>query len=293
MLVASSVLAQKQVSGNVSSETNDSLPGVTVVVKGTGNGVITDFDGNYTILNVPEDAILVYSFLGYDTIEIIVGSQTSINAVLKEGFTTLDDVVVVGYGTQKLVNVTGSVSGIDSKDIENRAVSNVSTLLAGQISGLTVIQKSGRPGAGSAGTLRIRGIGTLGDASKSNPLIMVDGVEGSLQDVNVNDIESVSVLKDAASAAIYGVRAANGVVLVTTKKGRIGKPVITYSGGYGTQEAFKIPKRVDSYTYALMYNQARENDGSSIRYSNDDLEKFRTGSSPMTHANIDHFKKRE
>ncbi|MDY7395008.1 TonB-dependent receptor [Aureibaculum sp. 2210JD6-5] len=289
ILFTTSILAQNEVKGTVNDASGQPLPGANILEKGTKNGTQTDFDGKFSLNVTNGDAILVISYLGFLTQEVNVNNQTSFTITLQEDAAKLDEVVVVGYGTQKKVNLTGAVSSVSVKDIENRPAPNVSSLLAGQVSGLSVIQQSGRPGQ-SAGQLRVRGIGTLGNAAKNNPLILVDGIEADLQDVDVNDIENISVLKDG-SAAIYGVRAANGVILVTTKKGRLGVPVIMYHGGIGTQEAFKVPNRVNSYDFARMYNQARINDGGSPLFSDDDLNKFRDGTSPQTHANIDHFKK--
>ena len=294
MFTAMGMFAQNQINGKVVDDSGQPLPGASVVEKGTANGTQSDFDGNFTITISDENAVLVISYVGFDTQEAPVAGQTNINVTLKEDAAALEEVVVVGYVTKKKVNITGAVTSIGIKDIENRPAPNVSTLLAGQVPGLSVIQQSGRPGQ-SAGQFRIRGIGTLGTNDdernrKNSPLILVDGIVGELQDVDVNDIENVSVLKDA-SAAIYGVRAANGVILVTTKRGRLGIPVVSYHGGVGTQQAFKVPDRVNSYDYARLYNEALTNDGGSPLFSDDDLAKFRDGTSPQTHADIDHFEK--
>ena len=278
-----------EIKGTVTDASGLPLPGANIIEKGTTNGTLSDLDGKYTLNVTDENAVIAISYIGYLTQEVIVNDQTIIDVALAEDVAKLAELVVIGYGTQKKINLTGAISSVSIKDIENRPASNVATLLAGQVPGLSVIQQSGRPGA-SAGQFRIRGIGTLGDASKNNPLILIDGIEGDLQDADVNDIENATVLKDA-SAAIYGVRAANGVILITTKKGRTGVPVVSYHGGVGTQQAFKIPDRVNSYDYARMYNLARINDGGSALFTDDDLAKFRDGTSPQTHANIDHFKK--
>ncbi len=230
------------VNGIVSDLNGQPLPGANIIEKGTNNGAQTDFDGKFSISVKDGGTVLVISYLGFLTQEIAISNQTTIAVILQEDTAKLDEVVVVGYGTQKKVNLTGAVSSVSIKDIENRPAPNVATLLAGQVPGLAVIQQSGRPGQ-SAGQFRIRGIGSLGNNEdernrKNSPLILVDGIEGDLQDVDVNDIENVSVLKDA-SAAIYGVRAANGVILVTTKTGRTGVPVVKYHGGVGTQKLLK------------------------------------------------------
>ena len=289
-----SEIQQHQVIGIVVDSNGQPLPGANIIEKGTANGVQTDFDGKFSIAVTNKNATLVVTYLGFSSQEIVINNQSNISVTLEEDLSELDEIVLVGYGTQKRGTVAGAISSISFKDIANRPAANVSTLLAGQVPGLSVIQQSGRPGK-SAGKFRIRGIGTLGknddERNKKNaPLILIDGIEGEMQDVDVNDLENVSVLKDA-SAAIYGVRAANGVVLITTKKGQTGVPVVKYHGGVGTQEAFKVPNRVNSYDYARLYNQALTNDGQSPLFSNDDLTKFRDGTSPQTHANIDHFKK--
>ncbi len=279
-------IQQHQVVGQVVDSNGQPLPGANIIEKGTNNGAQTDFDGKFTLNVKNGNATLVVTYLGFLTQEINVNSQANISVTLEGNLSELDEVVLVGYGTQKRGTVAGAVSSVSIKDIANRPAANVSTLLAGQVPGLSVIQQSGRPGQ-SGGTFRIRGIGTLGN---SNPLILIDGIEDSMQNLNINDIENISVLKDA-SAAIYGVRGANGVVLISTKKGRLGVPVITYHGGVGTQETFKLPNRVSSYDFARMYNEARENDGQAPLFTDDDLTKFRDGTSPQTHANTDHFEK--
>ncbi|MGN0189360.1 MAG: TonB-dependent receptor plug domain-containing protein, partial [Candidatus Cryptobacteroides sp.] len=204
----------RKISGRVKDEDGFPVIGAGVLLSGTSDGTVTDNDGYYE-LNVPSSGtVLEFSYLGFGTVKRTVGENSSIDVVLKPDTQFLDEVVVVGYGVQKKVNLTGSVSMISSEDMASRPVSSVSSGLQGMLPGVTVINSSGQPG-GSNTTIRVRGIGTIGN---SNPLILVDGVEGDISSLNPEDIESVSVLKDAASAAIYGARAANGVLLVTTKK---------------------------------------------------------------------------
>ncbi|TAJ11314.1 TonB-dependent receptor [Marinilabiliaceae bacterium JC017] len=275
---------KKMIEGTVTDESGLPVPGVSVVVKGTTVGAITDLDGNYFV-TVPQDAeILVFSFIGMETQEIIIGGRTTINVVLRQTMIGLDEVVAVGYGTQKKANLTGSVASVDYKQLENRGVANVSSALSGQLPGVTVLQRGGSPGK-NEGTIRIRGIGTFGN---TNPLIMVDGVEtGSLSELDPNNIESISVLKDAASAAIYGVRAANGVILVTTKRGKEGAMKITYSGQVGISEPTRLPEKVNAYELATLYNEALKNEGSPVRFSRDELEKFKAGNTDA-YADVDH-----
>src|SRR5690606_27293143 len=203
-----------EIKGKVTDQNGTGIPGATVIIEGTNTGTATDIDGNFS-LEVPEGAVLMISFIGYQTQRITIGNQTTFNVIMAEDLSSLDEVVVVGYGTQKKVNLTGAVSTISSAEIVNQPVGQTSMALQGIAPGVTVTQRSGQPGS-DGGIIRIRGVGTLGER---DPLIMVDGVETNLNNVDPNEIESISILKDASSAAIYGARAANGVVLVTTKRG--------------------------------------------------------------------------
>ena len=230
----------KKVTGVVVDGTGEPVIGANVVVKGTTNGTITDFDGNYTIEGVPADGVLVISYIGYLSQEIPVGNQSAINVTLKEDTQTLDEVVVVGYGTQQKKDITGSVAVVDTKDLLASSGSSATQQLQGKAAGVYIGQ-SGSPGSQSM--VRIRGINTVND---NGPLYVIDGVSTRNQDLsslNPNDIESMQVLKDASSAAIYGAQAANGVILITTKKGtRSGQPKLTYDGYVGMQ---KTGKRYD------------------------------------------------
>lgn len=273
LFCVTSVVAQhNKVIGNVlDAETEQPLPGVTVVIKGTITGTSTDFDGNYS-LEVPQNnAVLVFSNIGYLTQEVSAASEVPLNIMLTPDITSLEEVVVVGYGTQKKVNLTGAVATVKDDDISRRAVGQASSALQGLAPGVTVTQNSGSPG-GDAGTIRIRGVGTLGNA---NPLVIIDGIEGSLNDLDPNTIESISVLKDAASASIYGSRAANGVVLVTTKRSKTEKLTINYKHSISVQKPTNLPDMVNAIDHMLLTNVAYVNTGRDPLYSDELIENYR------------------
>lgn len=225
--------------------------GANVVIKGSSNGTISDFDGHFS-LEVKEGDVLVVSYIGYTDYEVRVGNQNNLSITLKEDSKALDEVVVVGYGTQTKVNLTGDVSTISKDDLVNRPVTNVSSALQGLTPGVTITSGTGQPG-NDASTIRVRGVGTLNNA---NPYILVDGIEtGTFDSIDPNDIESISVLKDAASAAIYGSKAANGVILVTIKRGKKGKATVSYNGNVSFSNVTTLIDRLSSYDYARLYNQ--------------------------------------
>ena len=257
VFMASPQQAQKTVSGVVEDQFGP-VAGANVVEKGTTNGTITDMDGKFT-LNVSPNAVLVVSFIGYTEQQITVGNQTSFKIQMKEDSQALDEVVVVGYGTQKKVNLTGSVSSVDfTEQAASRPITNVSSALGGLSAGLQVMQSKGNPTDDGA-TIRVRGTGTLNNAS---PLVLVDGMEASMDAVNPQDIETISVLKDAASAAIYGSRAANGVILITTKKGNREKIRVTYSGTFSMAQPSNLLDFVTDYpTHMRLINEAKFNEG--------------------------------
>lgn len=213
----------------------------------------------------------------------IVRANQQINIVLKESSELIDEVVVVAYGTQKKANLTGAVSSVKVNDIKDIPVSNTSSLLQGRMSGVTVSSFSAQPGAEGDVEIRIRGINTFGD---SNPMVLIDGVEGSLNSVSPNDIENVSVLKDAASASIYGVRAANGVVLVTTKRGHTDQKTLSYSGSYGIQKATVLPTYINSWDWATLYNEQNEAMGDvTTNFTPEMIQQMKDGSNPDLFAN--------
>jgi len=259
------------------------IPSANVIEKGRSNGTMTDFDGNFSLSVANKDAILVFSYIGFTTKEISLNGQSSITVQLQESAATLDEVVVVGFGVQKKVNLTGSVATIDGDMLESRAITSVSAGLSGLLPGVSVNQSSGMPG-NDGGTIRIRGTGTLNQAS---PMVLIDGVEGSLNDVQANDIGSISVLKDAASAAIYGSKAANGVILITTKSGKSGEPVVSYMSDIGWQSPTQLPDYLGSYDYAMLYNEALANSGKASKFDDNDIELFRNGTDPFGHPDTD------
>lgn len=248
------VYAQAQsISGTV-SDANGPLPGASIVVKGTSNGTTTDFDGNYMIENVATDAVLEVSFVGYGTKEVSVDGKTTINVVLTEDADQLDEVIVVGYGTKKKSLVTGAISSLDSKDIESSSSPRVEQVLQGRVSGVTVVSTSGSPGSGAK--VRIRGAGSNGN---SDPLYIVDGMKvSSMDNIAPSDIANIEVLKDAASSAIYGTQGANGVVIITTKQGKIGEQVISFSSSLGSQSVNTKMKLMDASQFVTYMNEAGE-----------------------------------
>ena len=284
-------LAERRVVMNVSGTVTDAqgvpLIGVNILVKGTGKGTTTDLDGQFLLNDISEQAVLVLSYIGYQSTEIPVNGQTILTIIMQDDIQTLDEVVVVGYGTQKKVNLTGSLTTINEKDIDKIKVSQPSQLLAGLSSGLTVTQSSGQPGKDGA-SLRIRGLGTFSSAGTS-PLVLIDGISSDLNNINANDIESISILKDAASAAIYGTRAANGVILIETKKGKEGTSSITYRANAGFQRPSEIPKIVDSWVYAEMINEALQNVGSNRQYTDEEIARFKSGEDQDNYPNKRHY----
>lgn len=245
----------KPVHGKVTDSTGSPLPGVSVVVKGTTNGIITDIDGNYSLTNVPANATLQFSFVGMKMQEVAVEGKTTINVVLQDESIGIDEVVAIGYGVQKKKLVTGSTIQVKGESLEKMSTVSPITALQTQSPGVNITKVSGEPGAGFK--VNIRGIGTVGN---SQPLYIVDGAPRS--DINYlapTDIESIDILKDAASAAIYGARAANGVILVTTKQGKAGKMSISYDGYYGVQNVYKMLPLLDAKEYLTIMNEANMN----------------------------------
>ncbi|MGS2761011.1 SusC/RagA family TonB-linked outer membrane protein [Sinomicrobium sp. M5D2P9] len=310
---AESVPLFLSVTGQITAQT-DGMPlaGASVMEKGTTNGVVADFDGNYSIEVSGPDAVLVVSYVGFKTTEVTVDGQEVINIVLQEDLAQLDEVVVVGYGEQKRETITGSVATIQSKDLAKSPTVNVSNAIAGRMPGVIATQDSGEPGADDS-NIRIRGSNSFGDSS---PLVVIDGIparEGGFSRLNPADIENISVLKDA-SAAIYGARAANGVILVTTKRGSDGKPRLSYNYNLGFSQPTVIPDVANATQYAEMRNDlevyklpvsewqsattAFQQSGTYTRpngntvtapFMPDDFQKFRDGSDPWGHPDTDWF----
>ncbi len=268
--------------GVVKDPNGEPIIGANVVEKGTTNGTITNIDGQFS-LTVPANALLQFSYIGYIQQEIAVNGRTSLSVTLTEDSQNLDEVVVVGFGTQKKVNLTGAVANVDNKLFENRPLTNVSSGLQGLLPGVIVVQSSGQPGK-DMGTIQVRGRTTMNSA---DPMVVVDGMESTMNDIDPNDIETISVLKDAASAAIYGSKAANGVILITTKRGKAGKPMLSYTGNFGLTSATRIPEFFSSADVATYWNAALEYQGGSPKYSEEEIRKFRDGSDPENYPNTD------
>lgn len=274
--VAAPSAQPKKVTGKVVDANGEPVIGATIKEQGTANGTITDFDGNFA-LDVADNAMLEVSYIGYKSQELKAVAGKMLSVTLREDTEALDEVVVIGYGTQKKVNLTGSVETIKSDKIVSKPVVSLQDALAGEAAGMTVTQTSAQPGRNNT-QVRIRGVGTWGDA---DPLVLVDGVAMKMEDVMPSDVESISVLKDAASAAIYGSRAANGVILITTKQGAKGKVSVSYSGNVGVQTPTRVPKMAASWQYAELYNQGMENEGkSSSLFPQDRIDRMKAGGNP-------------
>jgi TonB-linked SusC/RagA family outer membrane protein len=278
------VVPKQLLNGRVLDETSAGLPGVSVVLKGTTRGTTTNGEGDFQ-LDVPDsESILVFSFVGYQSKEIVPGNRSSIQVSMVPEDKSLEEVVVVGYGTQKKVNLTGSVATLDAKFLADRPITNSSQALQG-LPGVFVNMNKGRPGDDGA-SITIRGANSY--FSGSAPLVLVDGIEFPLSDVNPNDIESITVLKDAASAAIYGSRAQNGVVLVKTKSGQRNKKVtVDYNGYYGSQTVTRLPQNVvwNTLDYMEGKNRALINEGRQPEYTPAIIEEYRNGTDPFIYSN--------
>ena len=280
ILLSFAVYAQENtVTGKVYDVSGEPIIGASVVIQGTTQGTITDMDGAFQLKAQPSQTLVV-SFLGYKDVILPIGNKNNFKVTLEEDSKKLDEVVVVGYATQKKVNLTGSVASVSSKDIQDIPVANTATLLQGRLPGLVLTQNGAQAGNDNP-EIRIRGIGTFGN---NNPMVLIDGVEGSLSQISEipsADIDNISVLKDAASAAIYGVRAANGVILITTKRGQASSRVkVSYSGSYTLQTPGIVPDYVDSYNWALMRNEVNPD-----TFSPEALQKLKDGSDPDHYAN--------
>lgn len=273
--------AKIKISGSVTDNLNSPLTGVTVAVANTTTGTMTDIDGKYE-LDVEPGATITFSFVGFVPKNEKVGERTLIDVQMQEDAKQLEEVVVVGYGTQKKVNLTGAIAAVDKKVLASRPIVNAVAGLQGTLPGVTIVNSGNRPGDSNL-SIRVRGEGTIGNA---DPLILIDGVEGSLSTLNPDDIESVSVLKDAASSAIYGSRAANGVILVTTKRvEKDTEPVINYTGYYAIQMPVSKPKMLGAKDYMLLLKEATTNVGKNFPYTDADFQAVENGTNPDYFAN--------
>jgi TonB-linked SusC/RagA family outer membrane protein len=281
-----SISASAQEKNTITGKVTDNgvpLENVSVNVSGTNTGTTTDEQGRFHIM-ASKGQTLTFSYIGYETKSFVLDDHLDLSIDLSASADDiLGEVVVVAYGTQKKENLSGAVSTVSAKEIESRPVTNVTTALQGTMAGVTIVQNSGQPGKDLA-SVRVRGIGTLGN---SDAMIIVDGVVSSMNDVNPNDIQTITVLKDAASASIYGSRAANGVILITTKKGKKGETIIHYNGYVGKQSPTNLPDFLPSWKAATFFNEALANEGQNPRYTAEEIEKFKNGSDPDNYANTD------
>lgn len=277
---------QQTVIGTVTDSLNRPISGVSIQVKGSNRATLTDDNGKF-IIEVPDpSSVLVFSFVGYIPVEEVVGTRTDLLIVMKESQISLDDIVIVGFGTQKKITSVGSQSTVKPEELKT-PVRNLSTVLAGRLSGIVAVQRSGEPGYDNA-NVWIRGISTL--SGSSNPLVLVDGVARPFQDIDPEDIESFSILKDASATAVYGVRGANGVILINTRKGKAGKISITAGYNESVNRFTRIPELVDGVTYMQVVNEAHTTRGKEPRYTDEVIEKTRTGEDPDLYPNVNWYK---
>lgn len=276
----------RPVTGKVTDASGAPLAGVTVQVKGTNVFTTTAEDGSFTI-NVPDNAkTLVFSYAGLGTVEEAINSRGSLSVQFRSAGGAMDEVVVVGYGTQRKINLTGSVAAVSGTTLTQRPAPNAANLLEGRITGLQVTQSSAEPGRDNANLL-LRGRATFGGST--GPLVLIDGVTGSINNLSPDDIENISVLKDAASAAIYGSRAANGVILITTKKGRRGQTTLSYRANVGIYRPTALPDFItNSAEYMEMYNAAATRSGVAFKYDAAEIAKYKSGTDPNNYPNFDY-----
>ena len=303
LLPGQSFAQNLRVQGRVLDELGEGLIGAGVVIQGTNTGTITDMDGNFS-LSVPQGATLEFSCVGYKTLAIQATARMTVN--METDADALDESVVIAYGQQKKVTITGAVSAVSGEGLMKSPVPNVANALQGNLPGVSAVQPSGMPGADEP-VIRIRGVGSLNSAE---PLVLVDGVERSFSQLDANEIESISVLKDASATAVFGVRGANGVILVTTKRGSVGKASVTASANAAVQTISKFIDFADSYTYGKMWNYTAITDAlpmtqwpasptiadytpyadTGIRFTQDVMEHFRLNDMPRTFPNMDWIK---
>ena len=270
---------QKTISGKVTDRTGTPLSGATVIVKGSTTGVITDNDGKFYIKLPPEANVLVFSFIGMNSQEIGITNKTTINLIMEEATIGLDEVVAVGYGTQKKESLTSSITSVSVDKLENRSVTKLSTALQGIASGVYIRQQTGRPGY-PASVFDIRGA-SLGTFSNNPPLVIIDGIVDDINNVNPQDVDKISILKDAAAAAIYGSRSTGGVVIITTKRGAANKIKVNYSSEVGVQQQpFAKYKFIGSADWLRANNEAAQNDDSPDVYTQEYIAKFENSTDP-------------
>ncbi|MFD2886713.1 SusC/RagA family TonB-linked outer membrane protein [Chitinophaga cymbidii] len=272
--------------GTVKDSKGTPLPGVSVKIKGTNTGTVTDVDGHFQ-LDAPADAVLVISYIGFQTQEIAVDGKTVLDVALPDELKGLSEVVVIGYGTQKKASMTAAVSTLKGDAIVQNPVANINNSIAGRVSGVLAFQSSGEPGADAA-TIRVRGVGTTG--SRNGALTIVDGIPREFSQINPSEIESITVLKDAAAIAPYGLAGANGVILITTKRGKEGKVQMNFDTWYGIQRPTQYPDYLNAYEFAKTLNAANANAGLAPAYTDEQLEKYRDHSDPDHYPDHDWMK---
>lgn len=281
---------ERKIVGVITDENGESIIGASVQIKGTSVGVISDLNGRYSITISSKASVLVVSYIGYQTKEIVIDNRKIINIQLKENIQKLDEVTVVGYGVQKKATLTGAISSVGADVLLKSPCASITNSLAGQLPGVSTLQISGQPGADNA-KIYVRGIGALSE-NAGLPLILVDGVERDFSQLDANEIESINVLKDASATAVFGVRGANGVILVTTRRGVEGKARISVNSSVGIQTPTRMLKTADSYTFAMAYNEAQANDGIPVdqqTFSKYALERFRLGDEPLIYPSVNWY----
>ncbi len=285
---------QREARGRVTNDRGEPLEGVTVAVNGLAGTTVTGADGNYRLRLPPGATVLVFSMIGHTSEERTVSESLVVNVILKELVSGLDEVVVVGFGQQRKATVTGAVSSIGTKELVQSPQANISNSLVGRLPGLLAVQRSGQPGEDQS-TIRIRGVGTF--SGSQEPLIMVDGIEGvNYNSIDPNEIESVTILKDASATAVYGVRGANGVVLITTRRGVIGKPSVSFTSNFAFTEFANTRPSISAETFARGFNEALQYDsyitgGYNPVFTDDEIAKYAAGDDPLFYPNIDWFSK--
>ncbi len=290
LIVSFQLMAQqRRISGTIiDSRDRSPMIGANIIEKGTSNGTVTDVNGNFSMEISSDNSVLVISSIGYRTIEISVGNQTTFNIVMEEDTELLDEVVVVAYGSQKKVTVTGSVSNVSGTEILKSPTASLGNALAGKLPGVSTVQYSGLPG-GDDPMILVRGVASLSTGG-SAPLVMVDGVERSFTQIDPNEVADITILKDASATAVFGVRGANGVILVTTKRGEAGKTQISASASFGVQTPTMFLDYVNSYEYALAFNQAQRGDGlqeNELRFSPEAIKHFKDHDQPLLYPDMD------
>jgi TonB-linked SusC/RagA family outer membrane protein len=272
------------VTGKVIDERGEPLPGVSIRLQGTTHGTVTDANGRYTLKFQDENAVLVFSYIGFEDQTVKVGSSREFDVIMKETSAQLEEVVVIAYGTAKKATVTGALSTVNNEQITRVPTTSITNTLAGILPGAATVQTTGQPGRDAA-AIYVRGSGSLSN-SLSSPLILVDGVERSFSQLDPSEIESISLLKDASSTAVFGVRGANGVILVTTRRGNTGRPSISATSTFGLQQPISLIEAASSYDYARFWNIRQEMDGRTNIFTPEQMEAYRTGSDPMMYPNI-------